>query len=676
MKTIQINKMSNSKESFMTARNLSQAISCLLCLGAVCASLARAGEAPPSSPSATTAQVIPAPTGDYRAARITLELLPYAGRGVDYHLDGAFRDGRMPVLGRHSHQNVVGYLDLKGASITSHLVFGRNKPASMRVPPADDFDLNIAAEVAADGSVTGTYAGTMRTGMNKTAPSSDVKGKISGFVRTEAQLAALQKGFATGADWPSWAGPRGSLRAKTTPAVLVDDLAKARLIWRSEAALPQGPGSLFTLRSPMDAIDSRLGGGGSSPIMADGRVFLNYYEPNRASGASNTDFSIFEKWKQTRIKEGTWTDFELHPDTKAILCPRADQVMACLDASTGKTLWKTILPDAGINLQSHKSSAMNCTAFAGDGRVMAMDVGGRLNAFDAKTGQLLWSTKVTDSKPGTRAFNQGVIGIGGVIIAGDQQTTLVGLDPASGKILWQIPSGTHPTFSMAVPWTKDGKDYALSYGPAAINLIDPPTGKILWSLPMTGNPGKYITVLQDTAFIYRGVAAQNGAADDGSGDAKKDGLVCLAIQLSIEKASELWSFPCANISNGNIAPLPSPDGRICIAGSTDVTLLDARTGKQVATAKITNGPFNEGMVEYAHGRFLMTTDGSHGLQELQMLPDRIEDFTSIGTRSGFQHLQTCSYHNMPMTRAYVDGRLFIRGMEAIYCYDLRANDSK
>jgi hypothetical protein len=83
---------------------------------------------------------------------------------------------------------------------------------------------------------------------------------------------------------------------------------------------------------------------------------------------------------------------------------------------------------------------------------------------------------------------------------------------------------------------------------------------------------------------------------------------------------------------------------------------------------------NHGMVEYAHGRFLMTPDGSHGGQQLQMLPDRIEDFKSLGTQTGFQHLQTCSYHNMPMTRAYVDRRIFIRGMEAIYCYDLRANN--
>ncbi|MEI6789068.1 MAG: hypothetical protein WCL49_11385, partial [bacterium] len=35
--------------------------------------------------------------------------------------------------------------------------------------------------------------------------------------------------------------------------------------------------------------------------------------------------------------------------------------------------------------------------------------------------------------------------------------------------------------------------------------------------------------------------------------------------------------PAMDIANGNIAPLPSPDGRVCIAGTNNVTLLDART---------------------------------------------------------------------------------------------------
>ena len=81
----------------MTTRKFNQTLGGLLCLGAASASLAWAGEAtPPVKPAAPAVQVVPAPTGDYRAARITLEQLPHAGQGLDYHLDGAVRDGRMP----------------------------------------------------------------------------------------------------------------------------------------------------------------------------------------------------------------------------------------------------------------------------------------------------------------------------------------------------------------------------------------------------------------------------------------------------------------------------------------------------------------------------------------------------------------------------------------------------
>jgi hypothetical protein len=37
----------------------------------------------------------------------------------------------------------------------------------------------------------------------------------------------------------------------------------------------------------------------------------------------------------------------------------------------------------------------------------------------------------------------------------------------------------------------------------------------------------------------------------------------------------------------------------------------------------------------------------------------------------FVHPQTSGYQTAPMSRCYVDGRLFIRGMDGIYCYDLR-----
>ena len=36
------------------------------------------------------------------------------------------------------------------------------------------------------------------------------------------------------------------------------------------------------------------------------------------------------------------------------------------------------------------------------------------------------------------------------------------------------------------------------------------------------------------------------------------------------------------------------------------------------------------------------------------------------------HTWTTAYANQPINYPVVDGRLFVRGLDAIYCYDLRA----
>jgi len=66
-------------------------------------------------------------------------------------------------------------------------------------------------------------------------------------------------------DWPCWRGPNGDGSAPDPGFKLVDDLAKAKLLWKSEEPIP----------SNAERIDSWRAGY-SSPIFADGRVFLFY----------------------------------------------------------------------------------------------------------------------------------------------------------------------------------------------------------------------------------------------------------------------------------------------------------------------------------------------------------------------------------------------------------------
>ncbi len=68
--------------------------------------------------------------------------------------------------------------------------------------------------------------------------------------------------------------------------------------------------------------------------------------------------------------------------------PRADDVVVCLDAATGKTPWKTVLKDRSVNIQTHKWRGYNPTPFVADGMVFVGNCSRRFYALDAGTGRL------------------------------------------------------------------------------------------------------------------------------------------------------------------------------------------------------------------------------------------------------------------------------------------------
>ena len=71
------------------------------------------------------------------------------------------------------------------------------------------------------------------------------------------------------------------------------------------------------------------------------------------------------------------------------------------------------------------------------------------------------------------------------------------------------------------------------------------------------------------------------------------------------------------------------------------------------------------------GRVIADRDGSHNTNSLYLTaadPDNLRSF-SVEAWSP-PHAQTSAYHP-PMVHAYAAGRLYVRGADAIYCYDLR-----
>ncbi len=150
----------------------------------------------------------------------------------------------------------------------------------------------------------------------------------------------------------------------------------------------------------------------------------------------------------------------------------ASDVVLCLDASNGKTLWKSKFPGAA---RAHSSSSTPCVI---GGRVYVIGSDGDAYCLDARDGRKIWHRKVSKGEKNCSfAVVEGVA----IIPAGP----LTGLDTETGKVLWChekiANSNASPVF-----WTGGGKTYAIVRAGRQLTCLDPKSGKIAWS---TRDPG-------------------------------------------------------------------------------------------------------------------------------------------------------------------------------------------
>ena len=610
------------------------------------------------------------PPGDYKVAFLVLEkggltITPTWGVGVaqhngDLHLRGAFRDGKLKVPGRLSVRQIVSELTVEGDAIRGTYVYQG---------PRTGYEQRYAVEATVRG---GRVAGTWKDGQGKT-------GRVSGVVRTEAEL-AKENAFTTKADWPFWSGPFTSFAATPCGLALVEDFNKdARLVWRSEELMPNGNGN--ALNYDRFALNDRTMGGGASLVVAGGKVFAHYYQP---AG----DEYMPERLKQLQAEAAKAKVTELSPYTMEKYAVRADDVLVCMDAATGKTLWKAVFPGA-LNQPSHKGGVVNNTPCVGGGRVFALDSAGNLRGLDAASGKLLWQVpgmSAESVKPwsGARNMCTAPVYAGGTLIVPDHGTTLYGLDPATGKRLWKLPGKSHP-FQVPARWSHQGREYVISMtagkrdkesgNVASAACVDPATGKILWEVELPPNPNKGVSVFGDVMYVtaagvyppgFKGFPQRNDVSFTNAAG------TCTAYRLTPGKAEKLWQSAATHAAGD--AP-PAVNGKyVVVGGPKETHLYDAATGKDLATYA-GPGPFNEGYAAFVEDRVVLSLDGSHGHSDMVVLGAKPETFKKL-CHWVQPHPQTTSYHNKFMTFPMVEGRIFLRGYDGVYCYDLRAGGKK
>lgn len=173
---------------------------------------------------------------------------------------------------------------------------------------------------------------------------------------------------------------------------------------------------------------------------------------------------------------------------KAVLFHRlgGSEVLEALDAASGKPLWKVSYPtdyQSGIA----PDNGPRCVPVIHDGKVFAFGASGDLHAVALADGAKVWSRDVfNDYEAPEGYFGAGSTPIvaGGKLLVnvGAKGAGLVAFDPASGKTLWK---GTDEagSYSSPVEAMVDGVKHVVFITRLNLLGIDPASGKVLYEMP-------------------------------------------------------------------------------------------------------------------------------------------------------------------------------------------------
>jgi len=478
--------------------------------------------------------------------------------------------------------------------------------------------------------------------------------------------------------WPNWRGPDCS-GSVDDGIELVDDLSTAALLWKSEEQVPNSYGRFGEKKD-------HANGGFCDPVVADGKVFLYYNLPS-ASGAIAENYLDASKYKNYHEKLGM-------DMVRKVAAIAADDFFICLDAATGKLLWKQQFKEKGFNwcdLRCYPHSPQCIPAYA-DGRLYGQGSAGKIYCLDAKDGRLNWEADGGEmarkmetikaeytqkkEKPGPQPgspwatdhigtlFDTSVLVADGVVVVCDafrkakgEGHGMSGLDAKTGKLLWNVP-GCMKQYVSPVRWTHEGKGYAIGAGPKRTVCVEPKTGEIVWDI--TGEnvhaAGGTPAVADDIMVLcgHPGKMSKKVAATM----AEKDGYV--GYRLSLSGAEKLWSYKVKDggckdnsyiIHRGRLYTMMVKDGKRGLA------CLDVRTGEILGVLEPRGGTGYAPIA--ANGRLLLATS------PITYVNADPTDYAAI--TPGNKEMTPGTY----LHPVVAGGKLYYRGANHLYCWDLR-----
>lgn len=347
---------------------------------------------------------------------------------------------------------------------------------------------------------------------------------------------------------------------------------------------------------------------------------------------------------------------------------REDNVRA-LDVKTGKEVWHFAYADTSTNSFGFARSTPTCDG----GRLYTVSRLGKLHCLDAASGKLLWVKDFITDFGGKRptfgyTASPAVIGQKLLLMTGGEQGVITALDKVSGQLIWRggagadggvppgpaaiLPDGRKvpygateaPGYSIPTLVTFEGKPQILCANGRAALAVDPETGKTLWFFPWATVNGNNIA---DPLLDGGGLMITSA---DKFGCAMMD-IVGGKPQIRFRNQDLQAQFHTPVLYKGLIFGVSEP------AAVGNLICMDPKTGK----VHWRQPGFEKGPVVAVDG-VLLVLSGDKG--ELAMAEPNAEAYKELGR---FTPLGGKSW-TMPII---ADGKLYVRNMKAVACFDLK-----
>jgi outer membrane protein assembly factor BamB len=391
-------------------------------------------------------------------------------------------------------------------------------------------------------------------------------------------------------DWPQWLGPRRDNSTTEKVAPWKDDL---KVLWRKPA-----------------------GEGHSSPVVADGRVFIH-----------------------------------------AKVANKNEEEIVAFDAKSGEELWRTRYERAAFT--SLFGNGPRATPAIVNERLYAFGITGVLTCLDTKKGDKLWQVDTLQQFKAKNLFfgmacSPLVVGEQVMVNIGGKGNSIVAFDRNKGEVAWKSVDDP-ASYASPIVFSEGGQRQVVFLTGANVASLNPADGSVYWRFPLVDRLMESSTTPIRTGDLLLASSITYGSV--GLKLEAKDGKPAVSEAWKNKELTSYFSTPVA-IGAEHIymvtGTIPGPFTK----PSADLHCIEAKTGKELwKKAKI--GTYHASLMRTGDDKLLMLTDDG----ELVLLQANPKEYSELA-RAKVSGPETWAHP------ALANGRLYIRDKTERICLQL------